>query len=301
MSKSRRLAAVLCIGALGAVAASGAANAVDRFTWDPEAQPETVGTPRDPGQRQVEMDALQKALAARQVDRGMKGERVVTLTAAEKSAVDSLASTGGKYLVGVNKAIGAAVDFDAAAGLGRTVRGLPLGAMRGDGHGGFVWTAAVRSPGAEAMRAHLTGLDLPEGAELYVYDKAGHAFGPYTGRGPLGTGDLWTNTVFGERLILQLVARGGERVAPLFVAEVGVMGKRFVAPHYGPNGVFDPSDLARLAEAKAFCSYNATCVVNAACQSSSAVNTAKQAVATMLFTSGGSQYICTGQLIADNV
>jgi hypothetical protein len=99
--------------------------------------------------------------------------------------------------------------------------------------------------------------------------------------------------------MLQLQAPAGVRVPGFRVEEAGVMGKRFLIPHYNPAGMFDPSDLSSLGSAKAFCSYNASCIVNAACQSSTAVNAAKDAVATILFTSGGSQYICTGQLIAD--
>src|SRR5678815_4307109 len=48
------------------------------------------------------------------------------------------------------------------------------------------------------------------------------------------------------------------------------------------------------------CTDNASCVVNAACVSVSAVNDAHDAVAHMLFPSGGFYYICTGGLIADS-
>jgi len=195
------------------------------------------------------------------------------------------------------------VSFAGSANLGGRTRDLALGAMRGDGNGGFTWTAALRSPGAAGLRVHVTGLDLPEGAGLFVYNEKGQAFGPYTGRGPLGTGDLFTNTVFGEQLLLQLEAPAGAGVPSFRVVEVGVLGQRFLPPRYNPAGMFDAGNLEAIGGAaeKAFCSYNATCVVNAACQSNAAVNIAKDAVATMLFSSGGGQYICTGQLIADTV
>src|SRR4029450_9124110 len=112
--------------------------------------------------------------------------------------IDVPGPASGKYLVGVNKPVGIVVDF--GTGAPGKVRGLAAGALRGDEQGGFVWSTAVKVAGATALRAHITGLDLPEGAELYVYDKRGHAFGPYLGRGPLGTGDLFTNTVFGQEL-----------------------------------------------------------------------------------------------------
>ena len=263
-----------------------------------QARPEMVGMPLDPAARDAEMGFLQKALAAGQVERAQARELVVPMSAAELKRIDAPGLDSGRYLVGTNKPVGLTVDF--AGALGKGTRDLALGAARSDDQG-FVWTAILHSPGATALRVHLTGVDLPNGAALFVYDLAGHAFGPYTGRGPLGTGDLFTNTVFGDRLVLQLENRSGAEVAPLRVVELGVLGKRFVAPHYGPQGAFDPNDLGALEKASNLCSYNASCVVNAGCTSSAAVADAKQAVAGMLFSSGGGQYICTGGLIADTV
>jgi V8-like Glu-specific endopeptidase len=272
------------------------------FALGPQAYPETVGTPRDPGARAAEMRVLQERLAAGQVEKALSQPVVVQLTAAERHQIDDAGRVERKYMVGVAKPVGTAVDFSPARALGKRTAGLSLGSARGTGGDGFVWTAAVRVPGATALRLHLTGVDLPPGAELYVYNLAGQAFGPYTGRGPLGDGDLHTNTVFGEHLLLQLKSPADTERAPrLTLAEVGVMGARFVAPRFGPEGAFDLNDLSALAKASNLCSNNANCVVNAACQSSSAVNTAKEAVASILFQSGASFYICTGGLIADTV
>ena len=288
-------------GMVGAGPLAAAPTEPDFFARGPEKLPETTGIPADPAARDRSMGALQAALAARQVDQALRSEVVLSLSGAERKSIDLPSSRDGKYLVGVNKAIGVTVDFSAAAGLGDRTRALAAGAARGDGQGGFVWTAAVRAPGATAMRVRVTGLDLPEGAELFVYNLAGQAFGPYTGRGPLGTGDLFTNTVFGERLVLQLrQPAGAEAVPALRLEEAGVLGKRFVAPRYSPFGAFDANDLNALAKASNLCSYNADCIVNAACTSNAAVNLAKDAVASILFASGASQYICTGGLIADN-
>ncbi|HEX9945740.1 MAG TPA: serine protease [Thermoanaerobaculia bacterium] len=272
------------------------------FALGPQANPETVGTPRDPGARAAEMRVLQERLAAGQVRQALSQPIMVRLTAAERHQIDDTARVERKYRVGVAKPVGTTIDFSPARSLGKRVAGLGLGAARGTGNDGFVWTAAVQVPGATALRLHLTGVDLPPGAELYVYNLAGQAFGPYTGRGPLGDGVLHTNTVFGEKLLLQVHSpAGAERAPQLTLAQVGVMGARFVAPRFGPQGVFDLNDLNALAKASNLCSRNADCVVNAACQSSTAVNTAKDAVASILFLSGASYYICTGGLIADTV
>jgi len=299
---------IFCSGvmvlSLAAVPGFAATPDFDFASLGAQAQPETVGTPRDPGARAVEMRSLQERLAAGQVEKALGRPVVIQLSAAERRQIDvpTPGRVENKYLVGVAKRVGTSIDFTAARSLQKSVAGLTVGAARGTGGDGFVWTAAVRVPGATALRAHLTGLDLPAGAQLYVYNLAGQAFGPYTGRGPLGTGDMHTNTVFGEQLMLQLRAPADSGRAPrLTLAEVGVMGARFVAPKFGPQGAFDINDVNAFNKASNLCSINANCVVNAACQSSAAVNIAKDAVAGMLFQSGSSFYICTGGLVADTV
>lgn len=287
--------------ALALAALPGFAEPPAFFASGAQASPEVVGTPRDPGARAAEMRTLQERLAAAQVEKALSRPVVVQLTAAERHRIDAAASRSqGKYLVGVAKPVGTTLDFSPARSLDKRVAPLSLGAARGTGGAGFVWTAAVRVPGATALRLHLTGVDLAPGTELYVYNLAGQAFGPYTGRGPLGDGELHTNTVFGEQLLVQVHSPADSGRAPrLTLAEIGVMGARFAAPRYQPEGVFDPNDLNSISKASNLCSVNAACIVNAACQSSAAVNIAKDAVASMLFQSGSSFFICTGALIAD--
>jgi V8-like Glu-specific endopeptidase len=280
---------------LAAAPSFSASPAFDFGAVGPQAFPETVGTPRDRGAHAAEMQALQQRLAAGQVKQALSRPLVVQLSAAERQRIDDTRRVDTKrYMVGIAKPVGTAVSFSTAASLGKSVAGLALGAARGTGEG-FVWTSEVRVPGATALRLHLTGVDLPRGTQLFVYNLAGQAFGPYTGRGPLGDGVLYTNTVFGDRLLLQVHSKQAERAPRLTLAEVGVMGARFAAPRYRPEGMlFDPNSLD-----KALCSGNASCIVNAACQSNAAVSVAKDAVAGLLFQSGASFYICTGGLIAD--
>ncbi len=149
------------------------------------------------------------------------------------------------------------------------------------------------------MRAHLTEIALPEGAALFVYGKRGEAFGPYTGSGPFGAGEMWTNSVLGDTLTLQL-----EIAAPVsfdklldaffVIASIGHMDHRFEAARWQT----DPA-------VKSFCTdgdgpINEPCVFNAACSSvPSAIAPAEQAIGEMLYASGSGYYICTGGLVAD--
>jgi lysyl endopeptidase len=295
----------VCYGVLALMLAAApgfaAPPALDFLDSLQEAQMESVGTPRDPMARATEMKALQQRLAGAQVAKAMARPVVIQLTAKDHQQIDVPTSRDTRYLVGIAKPVNLTVDFASAQTLGKREGALKLGAARGTGDNGFVWTAEVKAPGATALRLHITDFDLPEGAELYVYNKSGMAFGPYTGRGPLGNGELHTNTVYGDTLLVQLTSPAGERAPRLTVAEAGVMGARFVAPRYRPEGAFDPNDTEALAKASNLCSNNANCIVNAACQSSSVVSGVKDAVASILYKSGASYYICTGGLIADTV
>ncbi len=257
---------------------------------------EVVGTPRDPGARAMEMLELQQRLAASRVEKAVQQPLVIQLTASERNLIDNLNDRLEKrYQVGITRKLGGTAASSVGTG------GMNLGAARATREGS-VWTAAVRVPGATALRLRLAGVDLA-GSELYVYNLKGQAFGPYTGRGQLGDGVLHTNTVFGEQILVQVHTPADAARAPRFaIAEVGIMGARFAAPRYGPKGVSEDGGLGSItAQASNLCSINADCVINAACQSSSVVNTAKDAVASILFQSGQSFFICTGGLIADSV
>ncbi|HEY3567277.1 MAG TPA: DUF6531 domain-containing protein [Thermoanaerobaculia bacterium] len=248
-----------------------------------QASSETVGTPRDPGARAAAMRSLQERLAADGVWQALRRPVTVEISEAERSRIDATGGAAeGKYRVGVARRVGTVMDFSSTGALDKGVTPLSLGAARGTGDGGFVWTAAVEAPGATALRLHLTGVDLPPGARLYAYNLAGQAFGPYTGRGPLGDGVLHTNTVLGEKLLLQLYVPADAPTPRLTVAEVGVMGSRFAAPR-ASRDLSSPAD----------------CLVDAASQSSDVATTAKEAVASILFESGDSFYLCTGALVAD--
>ena len=288
---------MICSAMLLLLAAPGfAAPPLPDFLSGVSVDAEIVGTQRDPGARALEMQQLQERLAASRVDQALKQPVVIQLTESERNQINDLNRVEKRYQVGITRKLA----YLGASSVGSS--SVAMGASRSTREG-TVWTTAVRVPGATALRLHLTGFDLPKGAEAYVYNMAGQAFGPYTFRGPLRNGDLYTNTVFGEQILLQVhTPADAPRASRVNIAEVGIMGARFAAPRYGPKGAFDINDMkAFTAQASNLCSNNADCIVNAACQSSSVVNTAKDAIATILFQSGASFYICTGGLIADTV
>ncbi len=263
---SKRWSTLLAVASLSTVPLIAAPVPV-RLTAD--SQIETY----DVSNRAEQQAELHRSLVARESAKGIAKAIEVRLSAEEKAQAEAQV-VDGRLRVGIDKAVNVAVKLgpmgkfgDVAPESDRTV----------------VWSGRVSAPGATAVRLHLAPFDLPEGAELYIYSAEGQAFGPYLGRGPLDEGEIWTNTIFGDEVRLQVrVAAEDLAQAHLSVVGVGYMGAGL--PMAGSN----------------LCAENASCVVNAGCVSVAAVADARDAVAHMLFASGGSYYICTGGLIADS-
>jgi len=155
--------------------------------------------------------------------------------------------------------------------------------------GGLVWALKIASPDAGAIRVHLENVSLPPNTELYFYSLDGQAFGPYTAAGPHGTGEFWTESIFGSEGILQLRVPGPTNVRTLrqislSVTEVGHIGAQF-------TGNLVP------VVAASFCG-NVACIVDASCYAGA--NATKDAYAKMEWISGPFIYTCTTGLLADN-
>ena len=216
---------------------------------------------------------LHRSLVERESARGLARALEVKLTAAEKADAQAREEDG-RLRVGIDKSLGT---------LGKLGSWTKFGAREVAADGSVVWTARIAAAGASGLRLHLSPFDLPESAELYVYSADGQAHGPFTGRGPVDDGELWTSTIFGDEVRLQLrVAAEDVGATRLVVKSLGYLG--------------DGLPMATTA----YCSANASCVVNAGCVNVSAVIDARDAVAHMLFPSGAYYYICTGGLIADS-
>ncbi|HOD49642.1 MAG TPA: trypsin-like peptidase domain-containing protein [Candidatus Hydrogenedentes bacterium] len=81
-----------------------------------------------------------------------------------------------------------------------------------------IWTIRIYSPEAVAQRVHFARLDLPQGAQIIVYN-AGYpeeAYGPYTGPYPGGT-DLWASSCFSESVAVECVVPAGVPLARVHI------------------------------------------------------------------------------------
>ena len=294
VSRYPGMGALLVAAAFLAVApATGAAPAGPQFR---SAEPETLLggiTPEEYASRQAALHAwLTKEMPA-----GVRENAIrISLTAQEQADLKQREQAkGGPAVVGRTRLISEVVRFSPmdVALLSDTPRRVGPGLLRATPDGGFVWAAAIRSEGAEAIRVRISGLDLSDDADLFFFNEAGQAFGPYSKRGPNGDGDFWSNTVMSSEGVVLLRHYGPNGKADLkgvsfTIAEVGHIGKNLAAT----SGLgFTP---------ESFCSFNVPCIENASCFSSTQLTAAKSAVALMQWVSGGFIYTCTGGLIADS-
>lgn len=227
---------------------------------------------------------LHKWLLSESIGQALGNPVSAMVTSAEAAAVDKAANER-PVRVGLTKQLSEIVSFrdlSASQIKGRTLA-RNVGAITQTSDGGFVFTAALSSPGATALRVHFSGFRLPPNTGLYLYTDAGEVFGPYKDRGPLGTGEFWSHTLVGDLVMLQL-----RHIGP--ADDTALRGTGFTISGLGH---IRPNFLAGT------CSENATCVENVECTSSSSVDDARMAVAHMQWISGPYIYICSGGLVAD--
>ncbi len=195
-------------------------------------------------------------------------------------------------MVGVNLPARVDVTFGNMGSASGT-RAFAGGAVTMTASGNFTWTTRVEAVGATAVRVHFTGFNLPADAELYLFSDSGEVKGPFANSGPNQNGDFWA-TVSGSVAYVQVMQFGETSARSLSQArfeieEVAYLGENFLVPRF-ESGVHQ----------RAFCSYNAQCVVDAACHTGvSQVTSARKAVAHYVFSKSGGQYICSGGLITD--
>jgi len=248
--------------------------------------PEVSSQPFDREEALRQRDELHQWLVSGTVLSGLNHPVTASFSADELAEVDNARGEDPKR-VGLTRSLSVNVSF---ADLkmsrlnGRTLeRGS--GAITSTEDGGFVYTMALSSPGAAALRVHFTGFRLPPATGVYLYTDETQAFGPYTGRGPFGDGEFWSHTLVGDYVILQLRHVGAASDDDLQGSGFTVAGLGHVRPVF----------------LSGTCSNNASCTENADCVNNGAVDPARDAVAAMQWISGAFIYFCSGGLVADTV
>jgi hypothetical protein len=152
----------------------------------------------------------------------------------------------------------------------------PPGAWAKQPNGQQFWQTGIRVESAGGLRIHFQNFNVGNG-KVWVHDgnPVGQVFGPYSGRGLLGTGEFWTEMVFKETIWIEYITGDGK-----------ASGK----PPFEVPDVFElwPKDAG----------YNATCLLDASCYTQYPnVQQLSEAVAYLIFPDTGES--CTGTLIND--
>ena len=153
-------------------------------------------------------------------------------------------------------------------------------------NGTRVWRLEITSPGAESMRIHFKDFHVSTGEVVLL--GADSTVGPYTGDGPLGDGDFWTDMVGGDSLVVAYTP-AADATADTLPFALTQVSHRFRAASRASSvvtaGETDPPAAAA-----------ASCAVDVTCHSE--FSEPASAVALMIFESGDETFTCTGSLIA---
>src|SRR5215208_1843119 len=70
----------------------------------------------------------------------------------------------------------------------------------------------IKSSGASGTGVHFRNFALADGEEVYVYGAARDSivFGPFTDKGPWGSGEFWSGTVDGDTVVIEFYKRSAE-------------------------------------------------------------------------------------------
>jgi hypothetical protein len=135
----------------------------------------------------------------------------------------------------------------------------------------------IKSPRASGIGVHFRDFALADGEEVYVYGVATDSivFGPFTDKGPWGSGEFWSGTVDGDTAVIEFYKRTDENGQGFEIFEVS-----HIFPELG-------SRLQSLEPEVSNCEVDASCYGDFE----------KNAVGRIIFNANGGTYVCTGTLL----
>jgi hypothetical protein len=136
----------------------------------------------------------------------------------------------------------------------------------------------IKSFGASGIGVHFRNFALADGQEVYVYGAPANSivFGPYTNKGPWGSGEFWSGTIAGDTAVIEFYTRTGENGKAFEIFEISHI---FAEPDWRLLSP-EPDVL--------------NCEVDASCYG----DAEKNAVGRILFNDNG-VFVCTGTLLND--
>jgi hypothetical protein len=152
--------------------------------------------------------------------------------------------------------------------------------------GGVVTMLRVHVEGAWGVRLHLEEVALPKGTVMWVYGQGQEPVGPFGHELLREQGDLYCPTVFSETVWLEVETPPGSLSTGTGFVVADVMELFPPAVANGGNPLI---------------TQDMSCLVDATCVSSSTwgFDGYERAVTFLVFSSGGSSYICSGGMVVD--
>lgn len=255
--------------------------------YDPQAAAE---------RREAERRTFERLLAERPV--AAAGPTYASITPRQLDSIER-ETGGGRLRVGTALAIGRRVDFSRLGGIPAAIDEFAFenGLLRGS-PAAAAWEIEIVSEHASALRLRFQGVDLGPGVELYVYNETGRVVGPYTGTGPGGGGDFWSDAVFGDRVRVHLRARDAAalKTTRFVLAQAMHFGSRYrIAEAERQRYAIGPSP-----DGGGFCNVTVpTCTIDGMCalEENPGLENATKGIAHLQFVDGADSFICTGALL----
>jgi hypothetical protein len=137
----------------------------------------------------------------------------------------------------------------------------------------------IKSSGASGIGVHFRNFALTGGEEVYVYGPAADSiiFGPYTNKGPWGSGEFWSGTLVGDTAVIEFHTRADENGKGFEIFEV--------------SHIFPKLDLRLRSDQPDVLN----CELDASCYG----EIQKNAVARITYNDNG-PFVCTGTLLNDS-
>ena len=164
------------------------------------------------------------------------------------------------------------------------------GLMKVGETGDLIWGSSVRVAGARRLRLQLRRAALPPSVQIWVYGETGETAGPFGIELMDGEGTLWTPSVGGESIHLEISIPAGD-LDRQWELTVGAVLELFALDADG-----EPIANQSMAPVATNCLIDAQCVD---ADTFDVIEPVQHAVAHIQFVEGQSAYICTGGLLAD--
>ena len=146
--------------------------------------------------------------------------------------------------------------------------------------GSQVIVLVIKSTNASGIGIHFRDFDLAGDDEVYVYGPTSESIvcGPFTKKGPWGSGEFWSGTIDGDTAVIELYKKTGDNNGDAF--EIFEISHMFAEQEL--QALTNEPDVLG-------CERDARCYGDAE----------KNAVGRIMFNNGGGWYVCTGTLLND--